>query len=766
MIAEFGTRRMIPHPLAAMPRDFVNAVLDTEDKRFYEHPGVDPITLAKSFIDLVRAGEITRGGSTITMQLARNISLSLERSFIRKFKEILLSLKLERELSKDEILEMYLNVIPFGKRAYGAQAAAWTYYGKPLEELTLAQHAMLAGIPQRPTANNPINGPTAALARRNVVLARMLEEGSITREQYDQARAQPITASLHERPTEVEAPHVAEWARSQLLEARGRSIYTDGLEVVTTIDRRLQAAAYTALRRGLIAYDRRHGWRGVEAHSPFDDFSEAPTDEMRRYLAGIPVYGGLLPALVAATDGDVINVLLPDGRRVDIAPGGWRWARRWESPNRRGPVPVSPDEVVSVGDLVRVSANDAADLAAGDDPDWQLRQLPAIQGTLISLRPDSGAVDAMVGGFDFAMLQYNHALQARRQPGSGIKPFIYAAALHNGLTASSLFLDAPLVFEDATLEGTYRPKNSSGRFNGPTRLREALYRSVNLVTMRVVLELGPDRVLDYLPRFGFDVSDFPRDLQLAVGGGTIAVTPMQMASAYAVLANGGYRIEPHIISEVRRNDGEVIGRPRYPQVCTDCPDIQLASADVGRFADPGADTPDAQALPAPPETLHTAERVVDEREVYLINSMLRDVIQRGTGRRARVLDRRDIAGKTGTTNDADVWFNGFQRNRVTSVWIGFSDNAPLGDNEFGSNGPLPVWIEFMQTALADEPEAYLREPNGIVRVRIDPKTGERALPGTPGAIFELYRTENAPEEPRRGIVPRTDTPAVNPYDIF
>ncbi len=387
--------------------------------------------------------------------------------------------------------------------------------------------------------------------------------------------------------------------------------------------------------------------------------------------------------------------------------------------------------------------------------------MPTIQGSLVSLDPDTGAIDALVGGFDFDMLQYNHAVQARRQPGSGIKPFIYAAALHNGYTASSLFLDAPLVFEDKTLEGTYRPRNSSGKFGGPTRLREALYRSINLVTMRVLLAVGPDRVLEYLPRFGFDTSSFPHDLQLAVGGGTIGVTPLTMAGAYAVLANGGYRIEPHIITRVTRNDGVVIDEPSYPRVCETCQHIQLASAtkSLPDAATP-ADDADGAALP-----LHTAERVVDARDVYILNSMLRDVIQRGTGRRARALGRQDLAGKTGTTNDADVWFNGFNRHRVTTVWIGFSDNAPLGDNEFGSNAPLPVWMEFMETALAGQPEAYLREPNGLVRVRIDPHTGRRVPAGVPGAEFELYREENAPP-PLSTAAPEQPGHDIDPYDVF
>lgn len=760
MMAEFGTRRSIPVPLAQMPKTFVAAVLDTEDKRFYEHPGVDPFTLAKSFLELVVRGEITRGGSTITMQLARNISLSLERKFIRKFKEILLALKLERELSKDEILEMYLNVIPFGKRAYGAEAAAWTYYGKPLSELNIAQWAMLAGIPQRPEANNPINGPKAALARRNLVLARMLEMGSISEDEYREARAAPITAGVHTRPTEVHAPYVAEWVRSILLQERGRSIYTDGLEVTTTIDARLQHAANAALRRGLLAYDRRHGYRGVEGHTPFtnparDEETEAGAadrEEISAYLTGIPVYSGLYPAIVRDLTDTSMEVMLADARTIAIEPGGWRWARPYIDANTRGPVPSRPSDVVQIGDLVRVEQTDQG---------WRLAELPAIQGSLISLDPDTGAIDALVGGFDFDMLQYNHAIQAKRQPGSGIKPFIYAAALHNGYTASSLFLDAPLVFEDKSLEGTYRPRNSSGKFRGPTRLREALYRSINLVTMRVLLAVGPDKVLDYLPRFGFDTRTFPRDLQLAVGGGTIGVTPLTMAGAYAVLANGGYRVEPHIITRVARNDGVIIDEPSYPRVCESCQHIQLASREPGL---PAVSNPDDDAAD-PPLPLHTAERVVDARDVYILNSMLRDVIRRGTGRRARSLGRRDLAGKTGTTNDADVWFNGFNRHRVTTVWIGFSDNAPLGDNEFGSNGPLPVWIEFMKTALADQPEAYLPEPNGLVRVRIDPHTGRRAPAGAPGAEFELFREENAPPPLATETREQQDR-TVDPYDIF
>lgn len=788
LIAEFGERRLIPVALADVPEGFIRALLDTEDKRFYEHSGVDFWTLAKSAVDLVlNMGEITRGGSTITMQLPRNLgTFSLDQLFIRKFKEILLALKMERELSKDEILELYINAVPFGKRAYGAQAAAYTYYGKPLSDLSLAQLAMLAGIPQAPSAGNPINGPERALNRRNLVLRRMLEQGSISQADFESASTAPITAGLHGRELDVPAAFPAEWVRQELV-SRYSDLYTGGYEVVTTLRGDLQRAADNALRKGLLDYDRDHGYRGPEDQLTIDEDNPLSESRVRGLLATIRTYGGLAPAVVmdvGAESARVIASAWPEPITLHL--DQVRWARTFIDPDTRGPRVESVDQVLSVGDLIRVQylgkvapevpdakaqaevkAEAEVKTAASTEPapepvdTWRLAQLPEIQGALVSLAPDTGAVLALAGGFDFSMNQYNHALQAARQPGSGFKPFVYSAALDAGITPASIFMDAPLVFEDQNLESDYRPDNDNNRYNGPTRLREALYRSINLVSMRVLLKVGAGRILDYVTRFGFDTSTFPRNTQLAIGGGTMAVTPIDMAAAYAVFANGGWRIQPHIIGSVRNLEGEEVYRPRYPIVCEDCENegFPAAAADntdlttgepanlEALFAETPAGNGSEPALDAQLPPL-LATRAIDPRNAYVMHSMLRDVIRRGTGIRARrALGRSDIAGKTGTTNDAaDTWFNGYNPEVVTTVWVGFPNHQPLGAVEYGSNRPLPIWIDYMREALKGIPETFPEQPPGVVTRKIDPATGTLANAGNPDAIFELFLSEHLPEE--------------------
>jgi len=738
LMAEFGERRLIPVTLDQIPHLFVRAVLDTEDKRFYEHGGVDLISLTTATMELaLNLGEITRGGSTITMQLPRNLgTFSLDRVFIRKFKEILLALKIERTLSKDEILELYINAVPFGKRAYGAQAAAMTYYGRPLDQLNLAQLAMLAGIPQAPTAGNPINNSERAMRRRNQVLSRMLEQGSITRDAYEEAVSAPDTARLHEQQLDVASPYPAEWVRQQLLPVLP-DLYTAGYEVVTTIRSDHQDAARMAVRKGLIDYDRRHGYRGPEARLPPGD-----RDAYLGALAETRPLVGFEPAVVTRVADDHALALLNDGREVQITFDGMRWARPYLSVDSRGAAPRQPADVVAEGDLIRVQNEPGTDA-------WSLAQVPAIQGALVSLDTRTGAVLALEGGLDFAHNQFNHALQAARQPGSGFKPFVYSAALEKGLSPASIFMDAPLVFADRNLESDYRPSNDDRRYNGPTRLREALYRSINLVTMRVFLDVGAAHVIDHVARLGFNTTDFPRNTQLAIGGGTMAVTPMDMARAYATFANGGWRVEPWIVDHVVNLDGDRVFATRPRVVCEDCPET--------------TDDNDAQ-----PDVL-PAERVLDERIAFIMNSMLRDVVRSGTGRRARSLEREDLAGKTGTTNEAaDTWFNGYHPDIVTSVWVGFSAHAPLGAREYGSNNPLPIWIDYMAVALADRPKQFPQQPRGVVTMRINPTTGQPAAPGDRDALFEYFLEEHTPV-----VVNTPDLPMqlhsrdeIQPVDIF
>lgn len=768
-IAEFGERRRIPLSIDAIPELFRRAVLDTEDKRFYSHGGIDYITLVRATLRLLTSpDEIGPGASTITMQVARNVSFSLEQTFIRKFKEMLLAVKIERELSKDEILELYLNLIPFGKRAYGAEAAALTYYGRSLSELTVAQWAMLAGIPQAPSIGNPINGPERALRRRNLVLRNMLDQGSIDQPVYSAAVAAPITASVYERSTELDAPWIAEWAREQTIALYGTGAYEDGLEVWTTVDARAQRAANQAMRAGLEAYDRRHGYRGPERMLLAPDEGPLDDDTLARWratLAETPLLGEQLPALVTAVDDAGFDALLANGDIVRVPLEAVRWARPFLTVNSMGARPDTPAKVVARGHLVRLRSTEEG---------WALGQIPDVGGALIALDPDDGAVRAMVGGYDFRRLQFNHALQAARQPGSSFKPFVYAAALDAGRTPASIYLDAPLVFSDANLESLYRPRNDSGDFSGPTRLRRALYRSVNLVSMRVLLDIGAGNVIDHVGRFGFDTRTFPRNLQLAIGGGTMALTPLDMARGFSVFANGGFRVDPYLLTRIERGGSDVLFRASPLVACdANCERNQrVALSGMASIADPadpadragaserdgdgnangaglaetGSADRDAADSGAGMGTneLQLAPRVLDERTAHLMHSMLGDVIRYGTGRRARSLERNDLGGKTGTTNEADTWFSGYQRELAATVWVGFSDNRPVGDNEFGSTTALPIWIDLMRAALDGVPEHVPEQPPGIVRVRIDPETGLLASPGDPDAIFELFREENVP----------------------
>jgi len=850
LLAEFGERRLIPITIADVPQHFINALLDTEDKRFYEHSGIDFISLSNDVLSLVGTfvseGELGGGASTITMQLARNVSFSLERRFLRKFKEMLLALKIEQELTKDEILELYINLVPFGKRAYGAQAAALTYYGKPLDKLSLAQLAMLAGIPQAPSAGNPINGPKRALARRNLVLSRMLAQTSISQEEYDIAKSTAINAAVYARDLDIPSPYAAEWVRQQASTILP-DLYTGGYEIRTTINGPMQAEATAALRRGLIGYDQKHGYRGAEAQvdadllrriqesahllplasaiasaantserdetgSSFSSLSENSSQydatlvqELDDYLDDFSVYGGLEVAAILAVDESSAWAQRSNGERVLINKTDSTWAREYIHVDRRGPPVAKMSDVVAIGDIIRLRRQDDEGIPGR----WLLAQLPEIQGAVVSLDPQNGAVKALVGGFDFYRNQYNHALQAARQPGSGFKPFVYSAAIESGVTPADIFMDAPLVFDDENLESQYRPDNDNNRYNGPTRLREALYRSINLVSMRVLLRVGAGQVMDHVANFGFDTRNFPRNTQLAIGGGTMAVTPITMARAYAVLANGGYLVDPHIITSIKDTSGEELMRANHPFVCEECGKqatddslelpledepaslaALLASTETTTNLEPEGDALDIPGMdttvegsaahdltsnhldgtstdlgPPPPMA---APRVVDERNIFIMNSMLRDVIKRGTGRAARRLRRNDLAGKTGTTNEAaDTWFNGYSPALATTVWVGFSDHAPLGARAYGSNTPLPIWIDFMEDALADIAEIYPPQPTDVITMKIDPKTGEPARPGQPNAVFEFFLREHAPTARRSIDVPNTQTEEpVKAIDIF
>jgi penicillin-binding protein 1A len=726
LIGQFGEQKRNPLRFEEIPRQFINALLAAEDDGFFEHNGIDFAGLARAVSELAMTGEKVSGGSTLTMQVARNYFLSLERTFLRKFNEILLAIEIERRLSKEEIFELYVNRVFLGHRAYGFEAASQVYYGQSIGELSLAQHAMLAGIPKAPSRNNPVSGPEAGKARRNWILGRMRDLGFIDTQSHAQAVQAPVSASLHGAQVSFYAPYVAEMARRRMLSRYGIGAYTAGYRVFTTIDARLQRVAQQAVIDGIRTYDRRHGYRGPEQQFPPTEDTEPPWERWREVLAETPPSAGLSPAIVTAVDDEGVSILLPDERSGRIAwENGIRSARPYVSEDVRGPAPASPGEVLAVGDLIRTTQDDAAQ--------WHLDQIPAAQAALVSLDPGDGAILSLVGGIGFDISKFNRATQAQRQPGSNLKPFLYAAALDAGFTAASIINDAPVVVDDASLEGVWRPVNDSGKFYGPTRLRWALTKSRNLVSIRLLQELGVRRFIDYATRLGFDTSDFAPDLSLALG--SHAMSPLELAAGYAILANGGYRIEPYLIERVEGLDGTPLFNAEPARACAGC-EAPAAGDELSmeEILDAGQEPPGAP-------------RVMDERVQFIIDDILRDVITRGTGRRALTLGREDLAGKTGTTNGPmDAWFSGYTPDVVTTTWVGFDDYTPLGQREFGGTAALPVWIDFMREALRDKPARARRLPAGISHVRIDPATGLLAQAGQRDAIFEYFRVENVPTE--------------------
>ena len=730
LIGQFGEQKRSPMPFDEIPQQFVEALLAAEDDNFFRHRGIDFMGLLRAVSELVLTGEKGSGGSTLTMQVARNYFLTLERTFMRKFNEILLAVEIERALDKQEIFELYFNRVFLGHRAYGFQAASQVYYGKGIGELTLAQHAMLAGIPKAPSRNNPISGPTAGTDRRNWILSRMYSLGYIDSAQYQQGRSAPVTARHHGERIAFAAHYAAEMARQEMLDRYGMEAYTNGYHVYTTIDSHLQQVARKAVIEGLMTYDARHGYRGPERSFP----PRPGADMNAEWLAAleeIQVIAGLEPAIVTAVDEehDVAMLLLKSGG-LALLPfdAGIDSARPYRTENYTGPAPKSVADVFEAGDMIRLD-NDA-------DGQWKLAQVPAAQAALVSLNPNNGAIVSVVGGMGFELSKFNRATQAQRQPGSNFKPFVYAAALDAGFTAASLINDAPVVMEDTSLEDIWRPENDSGEFYGPTRLRWALTKSRNLVSIRLLQQVGVRKLVDYTQGLGFDTSDVTPDLSLALG--TLSMTPLEVATGYAILANGGHRVEPFLIERIDAIDGQTVYLARPPTVCRDCDERdqegELSMEEILAGINP---------RDRPPH----APRVMEERVNFILDSILRDVITRGTGRKALVLERGDIAGKTGTTNGPmDAWFSGYNRDLVTSTWVGFDNYTPLGRREFGGTAALPIWIDFMREALAEQPEAEPALPPGIVNVRIDPDTGSLAAAGQGNAIFEYFREEYAPRQ--------------------
>ncbi|MFC1749217.1 penicillin-binding protein 1A [Pseudomonadota bacterium] len=741
LIAEYGSKKRTPLEYEQIPESMINAILSAEDDRFFKHPGVDYQGILRAVFELVRTGKKSQGGSTITMQVARNFFLSREKTYMRKLNEIFLSFKIEQELSKEQILALYLNKIYLGNRAYGVGSASQIYYGKPIDELSLAQYAMVAGLPKAPSRYNPIANAERALIRRDYVLKRMHELGHISQSEYVQAKNEPVSAGIHQAAIDIQMPYIGEMVRNHMYDQFGEDAYTNGYNVYVTVNPRLQQAAQDALRRALLDYDRRHGYRGAIDSIEFN--ADTDVSDVLKQLKNISKVGNIKPALVYYLHEQSALALLTDGSVVTIPWEGLSWAAPYIDANQKGPAPGVAADILKPGEVIYVQQIDA--------DNWYLAQVPEVAGAIVSLSPKDGSIQALTGGFDFFHTKFNRAVQAKRQPGSSFKPFVYSAALEKGFTTASIINDAPVVFDDSGLESSWRPENYSGRIYGPTRLREALIRSRNLVSIRLLQSIGINYTINYASQFGFDQERLPRDLSLSLG--SAAVTPLELASAYTTFANSGFKLDPYFIKRIEDSKGEIIFEANPAIACLECEQERLALEKIGidpHEQDSEDGVVDIGSGEAPAEKISPqpilAKRIIPQQNTYLVTSMMRDVIKRGTGRRALALKRKDLAGKTGTTNDQrDAWFTGFNADMVTISWTGFDDATPLGNKETGSRAALPMWIDYMKEALRDMPETPLVEPPGLITVRIDPKTGLLANTQQKDAIFETFRANHVPE---------------------
>ena len=686
LIGEFGEERRAVVTLAQVPKSLVDAIVAAEDERFYQHRGVDYVGVARAALSNFASGGVRQGASTITMQVARNFFLTKEKTLTRKFNEVLLAFKIESNLSKQQIIELYINQIYLGQRAYGFAAAAQIYYGKPLDQLSVAEHAMLAGLPKAPSRFNPIANPARAKLRQQYVLRRMRELGMISPQQFVKSEQEKLIPKQALNDFDVRADFFAEMVRAQMVERYGEEAYTRGLKVHTTLRADHQRVAYEALRKGVMDYDRRHGYRGPEAYV---ELSGTLTDErLEEALQDAPDVADLYSAIVLEATSKRVLAYRSGGERVTISEDGLKFAARLLGEK------TSPNQRVRRGAIIRIFQD--------EKNRWQITQLPAVEAALVAADPRTGAIQALVGGFDFHRNQFNHVTQALRQPGSSLKPFIYSAALEKGFTAATVINDAPLMFTAAqTGSEPWEPKNYDGKFEGPMRLRAALAKSKNLVSVRVLQAITPQYAQDYITRFGFDPKQHPPYLTMALGAGS--VTPLQMLGAYAVFANGGYRIAPYFVERVEDDKGNVL-LVNQPLVAGE-----------------------------------SAERVIDARNAFIMSSIMRDVVRSGTATRAMRLKRNDLAGKTGTTNEfVDAWFCGFQPNLVSIAWMGFDKPKTLGRNETGGSAALPIWIDYMGVAVKGLPEEPFNPPPGIVVIPVNPETGLRAADGIPEYFFQEF----------------------------
>lgn len=764
LIAEFGEKLSIPVKYDNIPKPMIQAFLAAEDSSFFEHNGVSFKGLGRALSESMGGGAQT-GGSTITMQVAKNYYLTPERTLRRKLTEIFLARKIEQTLTKEEIFSLYVNKIFLGKNAYGIGAAAKVYYNKRLNQLTLAEMAMISGLPKAPSKYNPVANPTRALERRNWILGRMQQLGFISPQAYDAAVREPIRLNMQEgNRVDERFPYLAELVRAEMVKRFGPQVMNSGYKVYTTVDSKRQASAQAAVQMGLEAYDRRHGWRGPEAHDkPLSDF--------------VP-YANTWPVKVTKVSLQSFDAVMKDGKSITVNWDGMSWARKYFSADRIGAAPSNAKQIVKEGDIVRVRPSE-------DKTSWSLMQTPAVQGQLISLNPNNGAVEAMVGGYDFAQSKFNRSVQGWRQPGSTIKPFIYTLALERGMNPYSIVNDSPLSV------GKWHPQNSDGKYLGAITLRKALYLSRNLVSVRLLQSVGVDRARNYLVHFGLIEERIPRNLTIALG--TPQVLPIQMATGYAAFANGGYRIQPYVIQKVTAPDGEVLFEADPLYACASCqgkpaaeqtvpvegtteqqPDqvVEVTNAKDGKgvatSVTPVAATAPAVAVAAstpapavtdpalPAKTYRQAERIVKASAAYDMANILKDVIIHGTGRAALKLGRDDLGGKTGTTNDAkDAWFAGFNADLVTVAWVGFDQPRTLGRREYGGVAALPIWIKYMGEALENTPSRWVTlgkdaaEDDSIEITNVDPnapKAAARPRNSAPPLATPLYKPKPLPVE--------------------
>lgn len=757
LIATFGETRRIPVAITQVPDMVKHAVLSAEDADFYTHPGVDWRGVMRAGFHVVASGgNKTQGGSTITQQVARNFFLSPEKLYSRKLIEMFIALRMENELTKDQILELYLNKMFLGHRSYGVAAAAEYYYGKRLDQLTVAQCAAIASTFQLPSAANPLTNVPRLIARRNWVLGQMLEHRYINQAQYQQAINAPDDAAPHEQPIQVDAPYLAEMARLQALDRLGNDALTEGYVVKTTLVSTRQQAAVVAVRDGLAIYDHRHGWRGPEAHEELPP--GASDTDYSNLLSSYMDVAGLTPGLVIASSASEASVYLPSKQTITLNLKAMDWARAYVNENRTGPTPAKVDAVLKRGDIIRVIQDDKGE--------WQLTQIPKAQAALVSLSPEDGAIQSLVGGFNFQRSKFNRAVMAARQPGSSFKPFIYSAAFERGFTPASIINDAPLALPDPSQpNGLWTPSNDDNKFAGPMRLREALIESKNLVSVRLLDAIGVRYTRDYVTRFGFPLDALPNNLSMALG--TASVSPLSMARGFSVFANGGYLVTPYFISEIDDRDGKPVYVANPARACADCsarllqnsppapPPASMLTNGVSASSS-NAPAPATSVAMAGETTLPAdahngaaapvlAPHVIDIRNDFLVTSLMKDVIQSptGTGYAAKSLNRGDLAGKTGSTNDhRDAWFVGFNGDVSTAVWVGFDDFGSLGKGEFGAKAALPIWIDYVGDVLKGQPEKSLPMPPGITTMLVNRESGLPTAQGDPDAMQEIFKVED------------------------